>query len=54
MAVLRGAGLAVRVPLINGSITDCVFEVKKSTTVEEVNSLLKVYSCGQPMSRSAK
>ncbi|CAL8460499.1 g28 [Coccomyxa elongata] len=34
-------GLAVRVPLINGSITDCVFEVKKSTTVEEVNSLLK-------------
>lgn len=34
-------GLAVRVPLTNSSITDCVFEVKKTTTVEEVNGLLK-------------
>ncbi|EFN55997.1 hypothetical protein CHLNCDRAFT_145382 [Chlorella variabilis] len=28
-------GLAIRVPLLNGSITDCVFEVKRSTTAEE-------------------
>lgn len=34
-------GLAIRVPLINSSITDCVFEVKKGTTAEEVNALLK-------------
>eukprot|EP00879_Flechtneria_rotunda_P016459 GHRR01017223.1.p1 GENE.GHRR01017223.1~~GHRR01017223.1.p1 ORF type:complete len:145 (+),score=36.60 GHRR01017223.1:773-1207(+) len=34
-------GLAVRVPLTNSSITDCVFEVKKPTTAEEVNALLK-------------
>ena len=35
-------GLAVRVPLLNASITDCVFEVARSTSVEEVNALLKV------------
>lgn len=35
-------GLAVRVPLTNSSITDCVFEVEKATTAEEVNKLLKV------------
>ncbi|PSC69550.1 glyceraldehyde-3-phosphate dehydrogenase [Micractinium conductrix] len=34
-------GLAIRVPLLNGSITDCVFEVKRGTSVEEVNALLK-------------
>jgi glyceraldehyde 3-phosphate dehydrogenase len=34
-------GLAVRVPLLNASITDCVFEVARPTTVEEVNGLLK-------------
>ncbi|KAG2481834.1 hypothetical protein HYH03_019197, partial [Edaphochlamys debaryana] len=34
-------GLAVRVPLTNASITDCVFDVKRATTEEEVNSLLK-------------
>ncbi len=33
-------GLAVRVPLMNSSITDCVFEVARPTTVEEVNGLL--------------
>lgn len=33
-------GLAVRVPLLNASLTDCVFEVKRKTTVEEVNTLL--------------
>ena len=33
-------GLAVRVPLLNASLTDCVFEVQRPTTVEEVNELL--------------
>jgi glyceraldehyde 3-phosphate dehydrogenase len=32
-------GLAVRVPLLNASLTDCVFEVARPTTVEEVNAL---------------
>jgi hypothetical protein len=35
-------GLAIRVPLTNSSITDCVFELAKPTTVEEVNKLLQV------------
>ena len=34
-------GIAVRVPLLNASLTDCVFEVERPTTVEEVNGLLK-------------
>lgn len=34
-------GHAVRVPLANASLTDCVFEVEKSTTIEEVNQLFK-------------
>ena len=34
-------GLAVRVPLLNASLTDCVFEVARPTTVEEVNGLLE-------------
>jgi glyceraldehyde 3-phosphate dehydrogenase len=34
-------GHAVRVPLANASLTDCVFEVEKPTSVEEVNRLLK-------------
>ncbi|ABC31352.1 glyceraldehyde-3-phosphate dehydrogenase, type I [Hahella chejuensis KCTC 2396] len=34
-------GHAIRVPLANASITDCVFEVEKPTTVEEVNALFK-------------
>ena len=34
-------GHAVRVPLTNASLTDCVFEVERATTVEEVNQLLK-------------
>ncbi len=33
-------GHAVRVPLLNGSLTDCVFEVERATTVAEVNALL--------------
>ena len=40
---LRGKlnGHAVRVPLANASLTDCVFEVERSTTAEEVNRLFK-------------
>ena len=34
-------GIAVRVPLLNASLTDCVFEVERPTTVAEVNGLLK-------------
>ena len=34
-------GLAVRVPLLNASLTDCVFEVARPTTVAEVNGLLR-------------
>ena len=42
-------GLAVRVPLLNGSLTDCVFEVKKSVTKEEVNEALKKASESGPL-----
>ncbi|WP_044874433.1 ArsJ-associated glyceraldehyde-3-phosphate dehydrogenase [Pseudomonas sp. LFM046] len=40
---LRGRlnGHAVRVPLANASLTDCVFEVERATTAQEVNQLLK-------------
>lgn len=43
---LRGRlnGHAVRVPLANASLTDCVFEVERATTVEEVNGLLRTAS----------
>jgi len=45
---LRGKlnGHAVRVPLANASLTDCVFEVERETTAEEVNSLLKAAAEG--------
>ncbi len=39
-------GLAVRVPLLNASLTDCVFEVARPTTVEEVNGLLEAAASG--------
>jgi glyceraldehyde 3-phosphate dehydrogenase len=39
-------GLAVRVPLLNASLTDCVFEVARPTTVEEVNELLEAAAAG--------
>ncbi len=32
-------GHAVRVPLLNASLTDCVFEMERPTTVEEANAL---------------
>ncbi|MEQ8249569.1 MAG: ArsJ-associated glyceraldehyde-3-phosphate dehydrogenase [Alphaproteobacteria bacterium] len=39
-------GHAIRVPLLNASITDCVFEVERATTVEEVNALFKAAAIG--------
>ncbi|GAX16459.1 glyceraldehyde 3-phosphate dehydrogenase [Fistulifera solaris] len=42
-------GLAVRVPLLNASLTDCVFVVKKSVTKEEVNEALKKASESGPL-----
>ncbi len=40
-------GHAVRVPLTNASLTDCVFEVERATTVEEVNRLLRTAAEGE-------
>ena len=37
-------GHAVRVPLANASITDCVFEVSRPTTAEDINQLLQAAS----------
>lgn len=39
-------GHAVRVPLLNASLTDCVFEIERETTAEEVNSLFKTAAEG--------
>jgi glyceraldehyde 3-phosphate dehydrogenase len=39
-------GLAVRVPLLNASLTDAVFEVGRPTTVAEVNALLRAAADG--------
>ena len=34
-------GHAVRVPVLNASLTDCVFELRRSTNAEEVNALFQ-------------
>uniref|UniRef100_A0A2A3JZX5 Glyceraldehyde-3-phosphate dehydrogenase n=1 Tax=Alloyangia mangrovi TaxID=1779329 RepID=A0A2A3JZX5_9RHOB len=39
-------GHAVRVPLLNASLTDCVFEVERATSAEEVNALFEAASKG--------
>ncbi len=39
-------GHAVRVPLLNASLTDCVFELARATTVEEVNALFRAAAEG--------
>jgi len=39
-------GHAVRVPALNASLTDCVFELKRETTVEEVNALFAAAAKG--------
>ena len=45
---LRGRlnGLAVRVPTLSSSLTDCVFEVERATDAEEVNALLEAAASG--------
>ncbi|MEL6518456.1 MAG: ArsJ-associated glyceraldehyde-3-phosphate dehydrogenase [Pseudomonadota bacterium] len=40
-------GHAVRVPLLNASLTDCVFEVARETSVDEVNGLFKAAAEGE-------
>ena len=42
-------GHAVRVPLLNASLTDCVFEVERATTVEEVNALFASAAAEGPL-----
>ncbi|OYW51924.1 MAG: type I glyceraldehyde-3-phosphate dehydrogenase [Rhodobacterales bacterium 12-65-15] len=42
-------GHAVRVPLLNASLTDCVFEVERPTTVEEVNALFAAAAADGPL-----
>lgn len=39
-------GIAIRVPLLNASLTDCVFEVDRPTDVAEVNAILKDAATG--------
>jgi len=40
-------GHAVRVPLLNASLTDCVFELKREVTAEEVNQLFRDAAAGE-------
>lgn len=39
-------GHAIRVPLLNASLTDCVFEMRRKTSVEEVNGLFAKWAAG--------
>jgi glyceraldehyde 3-phosphate dehydrogenase len=39
-------GHAVRAPVLNASLTDCVFELKRETTAEEINRLFAEASRG--------
>ncbi|MEI7786283.1 MAG: ArsJ-associated glyceraldehyde-3-phosphate dehydrogenase [Betaproteobacteria bacterium] len=39
-------GHAVRAPVLNASLTDCVFELQRETTAEEVNALFKQAATG--------
>ena len=40
-------GLAVRVPLLNASLTDCVFECSRDVTVDEVNGYFEEAAKGE-------
>jgi len=40
-------GVAVRVPLANASLTDCVFELQQAVTIEDVNQALKTAAEGR-------
>ncbi|MGB0497719.1 MAG: ArsJ-associated glyceraldehyde-3-phosphate dehydrogenase [Rubricella sp.] len=39
-------GHAIRVPLLNASLTDCVFEMQRETSVEEINGLFRAAAEG--------
>ena len=39
-------GHAVRAPVLNASLTDCVFELRRETTAEEVNGLFREAAAG--------
>jgi glyceraldehyde 3-phosphate dehydrogenase len=39
-------GHAVRVPVLNASLTDCVFELQRATTAEELNALFAAAAAG--------
>ena len=39
-------GHAVRAPVLNASLTDCVFELRRETTAEEVNALFRQAAAG--------
>ena len=39
-------GHAVRVPVLNASLTDCVFELRRPTTATEVNALFRTAAAG--------
>ena len=41
-------GVAVRVPLLNSSLIDCVFEMARGTTVKEVNELFQTAATETP------
>ena len=40
-------GLAVRVPLLNASLTDAVFTMRRDVTADEVNGLLRAAAAGE-------
>ncbi|HRN74236.1 ArsJ-associated glyceraldehyde-3-phosphate dehydrogenase [Ottowia sp.] len=48
---LRGKlnGHAVRAPVLNASLTDCVFELQRATTAEEVNQLFAAAAASGPL-----
>lgn len=42
-------GHAVRAPVLNASLTDCVFELQRATTAEEVNALFEAAARSGPL-----
>ena len=40
-------GHAVRAPVLNASLTDCVFELERATSTDEVNALFRSAAAGQ-------
>jgi glyceraldehyde 3-phosphate dehydrogenase len=40
-------GHAVRAPVLNASLTDCVFELKRETTADDVNALFAAAAAGE-------